>query len=279
MSRPRPAAPTASIVRANVFTVFNLILVAAGVLTFAFGHWEDALFIAILVANAGIGIVQEARAKRALDRLAALVAPHATVVRDGAPRHAGLEEIVPGDLIRLDAGDQVVADGILEQSGGLRIDESILTGESRAVSRRVGDEVRSGSFAVEGSGLYTVTAVGSDSYAERLADVARTFRHPRSPLERSLNRLLLVMVAVMVPLGAILGYAVAEQKKPIGDAVPTAVAAVVHARSRGADPAHEPHLRGCGASDDASRCARTAAECHRVACLRRCRVPRQDGHA
>ena len=217
----------ASIVRANILTVFNLILVVAGILTFAFGHWEDALFIAILVANAGIGIVQEARAKRALDRLAALVAPHATIVRDGTSRQVHLEEVVPGDLIRLEAGDQLVADGVLERSDGLRLDESILSGESRAVSRNSGEEVRSGSFAVEGSGFYTVTAVGRDSYAERLADVARTFRHPRSPLERSLNVLLFAMVAVMVPLGAVLGYSIAEQKKPIGDAVPTAVAAVV----------------------------------------------------
>jgi len=224
---PSTSRSYASIVRANVFTVFNLILVAAGVLTFAFGHWEDALFLAILVANAGIGIVQEARAKRALDRLAALVAPDATIIRDGKPLRVGIEGVVAGDLIHLEAGDQLVADGRLERSDGLRLDESILTGESRAVSRAAGEEVRSGSFAVEGAGLYTVTAVGPDSYAERLADIARTFRHPRSPLERSLNYLLLAMVAVMVPLGAILGYALAERDTELGEAVPTSVAAVV----------------------------------------------------
>jgi P-type E1-E2 ATPase len=223
----RTSRSLASIVRANVFTVFNLILVAAGVLTFAFGHWEDALFIAILVANSGIGIVQEWRAKQALDRLAALVAPHATVVRDGHARRVGVMDIVPGDLVRLAAGDQLVADGVLERSDGLRLDESILTGESRAVMRTRGDDVRSGSFAVEGAGLYTVTAVGSDSYAEKVADVARTFRHPRSPLERSLNQLLFVLVGVMIPLGAILGYALAASDTSLDEAVPTAVAAVV----------------------------------------------------
>src|SRR5262245_419830 len=197
----------ASIVRANVFTVFNLILVSFGVLTFAFGHWEDALFIGILVANAGIGILQEWRAKQALDRLAALVAPHATVVRDGRPRSVGVDEVVEGDLIRVEAGDQLVADGLLDQADGLSLDESILTGESHAVPRFAGDEVRSGSFAAEGSGLYTVTGVGKASYAEKVADVARTFRHPRSPLERALNLLLIVMVAVMLPLGAIFGCA------------------------------------------------------------------------
>ena len=217
----------ASIVRANVFTVFNLILVVAGVATFVFGHWEDALFIAILVANSGIGIIQEARAKRALDQLAALVAPTATVIRGGRQRQVGVDQVVAGDLVRIQAGDQLVADGKLEQSAGLTLDESILTGESHAVPRHTGDEVRSGSFAAEGSGLYTVTAVGAGSYAEKVADVARSFRHPRSPLEHSLNLLLLTLVGIMVPLGAMLGYSLWTQKTPLSEAVPTAVAAVV----------------------------------------------------
>jgi cation-transporting P-type ATPase E len=224
---PQTSRSLASIVRANVFTVFNLILVAAGILTFVFGHFEDALFIGILVANAGIGIIQEWRAKTALDRLAALVAPHATVVRDGESREVGVEEVIEGDLVRLSPGEQLVADGTLERSDGLQLDESILTGESQAVQRRPGDEVRSGSFAVEGSGYYTVTAVGKNSYAERLAAIARDFRHPRSPLERSLNTLLFILVGVMVPLGAMLGYALWAEKTPLDDAVPTAVAAVV----------------------------------------------------
>ncbi len=224
---PQTSRSLASIVRANVFTVFNLILLSAGVLTFAFGAFEDALFVAILVANASIGIFQEWRAKSALDRLAALVAPHATVVRDRGPRRVAVEEVVVGDLVRLDPGDQLVADGTLHRSDGLLLDESILTGESRAIQRRAGEEVRSGSFAVEGSGYYTVTAVGKDSYAERIAMAARDFRHPRSPLERSLNTLLFVLVGVMVPLGAMLGYALWANKTPLDEAVPTSVAAVV----------------------------------------------------
>lgn len=224
---PSTSRSVASIVRANVFTVFNLILVAAGILTFAFGHWEDALFIAILVANAGIGIVQEYRAKVALDRLAALVAPHATVVRDGVAQRLPVEEVVVGDLLRIEAGDQLVADGQLVQADGLAIDESILTGESHPIPRYAGEAVRSGAFAVEGSGFYTVSAVGRDSYAERVADVARTFRHPRSPLERALNHLLLIMVAVMIPLGALFGYALWERGADLNEAVTTGVAGVV----------------------------------------------------
>jgi cation-transporting ATPase E len=217
----------ASIVRANVFTVFNLILGVAGGVTLAFGEWQDALFLGVLFANAAIGTGQEVRAKRALDRLSALVAPQATVVRDGEPRRLPVEEVVVGDLVRLGPGDQVVADGTLERADWLRLDESILTGESRPVERATGEEVRSGSFAVEGVGEYSVTAVGEDSYAERLTGQARSFRHPRSPLERALNRLLFVLVAVLVPLGVVLGYALWHRHAGMSTAVPTSVAAVV----------------------------------------------------
>jgi len=228
-SRRPPASSRsyASIVIANVFTVFNLILAVFGMLTLAFGAWEDALFLGVLVGNTLIGATQEVRAKKALDRLSALVAPTATVVRDGKPLRVAPEQLVVGDLVQLQPGDQLVADGQLELSQGLMLDESILTGESRLVAREPGDELRSGAFAVEGNGHYTATAVGVDSYAGRITGEARRFRHPRSPLERAMNRLLYGLVAAMVPLGAVLGYALWERHEPISSAVTTAVAAVV----------------------------------------------------
>jgi cation-transporting P-type ATPase E len=216
-----------SIVVANVFTVFNLILLAAGVLTLSFGDAQDAIFLAILVANAGIGIAQEVRAKRILDRLAALVAPTANVLRDDKPRRVDVDEVVEGDVVLLDAGDQVVADGTLRRSDGLALDESILTGESEPVPKDAGDDVQSGSFAVEGAGAYLVTAVGENSYAARVAGEAREFRHPRSPLERSINRLLFVLVGVLVPLGVALGWVLYRRHTSLHNAVPTTVAAVV----------------------------------------------------
>ena len=226
-SSRRSSRSYASIVRANVFTVFNLILGLAGAATLAFGEWQDALFIGVLFANASIGTAQEIRAKRALDKLSAFVAPHATVLRDGEPRELPVEEVVVGDVVRVGPGDQVVADGSLSRAEWLRLDESILTGESRAVERVAGDPIRSGSFVIEGMGEYQVSAVGSDSYAERVTGQARSFRHPRSPLERALNRLLFVLVAVLVPLGVVLGYALWHRHVTVGNAVPTAVAAVV----------------------------------------------------
>jgi len=227
VAQPGSSRSYRSIVLANVFTIFNLILLVAGVLTLAFGDWQDALFLAILVGNSAIGIAQEVRAKRTLDRLAALVAPTATVVRDGAPRRVEVEDVVDGDVVVVEPGDQIVADGVLRRSSGLAVDESILTGESVPVSRDDGDEVRSGSFAVEGGGAYVVSAVGDESYAARLAGEAREFRHPRSPLERAVDRLLFLLVAILVPLGVALVWALYRRHTSLHDAVPTTVAAVV----------------------------------------------------
>jgi cation-transporting P-type ATPase E len=224
---PVSSRSTASIVRANVVTPFNVILASLGLVTLVFGDWRDALFLGIVVTNAGIGIWQELRAKRKLDELAALVVPHAAVVRDGEERGLRVEELVDGDLVRVRAGDQVVADGQVVASEGLRLDESILSGESRPVSRVVGDELRSGSFVVEGSGSFVVSAVGADSYAERLVGEAREFRHPRSPLERSIDRLLYILVAAMVPLGLMLIVVLWKQDVGIHHAVNTAVAGMV----------------------------------------------------
>jgi P-type E1-E2 ATPase len=123
-----------------------------GATTLAFGEWQDALFLGVLLSNSAIGITQEVRAKRALDRLTALVAPTAAVVRDGATRVIPVEEVVEGDLIRLQPGDQLAADGELVRAKSLALDESILTGESRPVVRGSGERARSGSFVVEGAG-------------------------------------------------------------------------------------------------------------------------------
>ena len=149
-----------------------------GVLTITFGSWRDALFLGILVSNIAIGSFQEIRSKRALDRLAALVAPEAVVVRDGVDRRVPVDQVVVGDLVRLAAGDQVVADGTVVSADGLALDEANLTGESESVVRGPGEPVWSGSFVVEGTALFEATAVGPDSRAERLTATARAFRHP-----------------------------------------------------------------------------------------------------
>jgi magnesium-transporting ATPase (P-type) len=200
LPRERSSRSYASIIRANTLNIPNGILLLFGVLTIVFATWRDALFLGILVSNVVIGSFQEIRSKRALDRLAALVAPDAVVVRDGAERHVAIEQLVVGDVVRLAAGDQVVADGTLIGAEALALDEANLTGESEPAVRGAGDPVWSGSFAVEGVGVFETTAVGPDSRAARLATTARAFRHPRSPLERANDRLLLWLVVLSVPL-------------------------------------------------------------------------------
>ncbi|MBO0825993.1 MAG: cation-translocating P-type ATPase, partial [Actinobacteria bacterium] len=160
----RTSRSVAEILRANILTRFNLILGALLAVILSVGAPQDALFGIVLVTNALIGIAQELRAKITLDRLAVLTAPRVRVIRDGAQRDVTVAELVSGDLVRLRAGDQLVADGIVRGSASLQADESLLTGESDPVGKEPGDELMSGSFVVAGSGDYLTTAVGADSY-------------------------------------------------------------------------------------------------------------------
>ena len=196
----------ASIARANVLTVFNLILAGFGAVTLIFGDPRDALFLGIVVANSTIGIAQEVRAKRALDRLSLVIAPSATVLRDGRTRSLPPEALVVDDVVLVQPVDQLIADGTLLSATNLRLDESILTGESEPVVHRAGDAVLSGAFVVEGTGAYRVTAIGQQSFAAHINGQARSFRHPRSTLERAINRLLYTLVGLVIALGVVLGY-------------------------------------------------------------------------
>ncbi len=196
-------------------------------LTLALGDPKDALFGGVIVANTLIGIVQEVRAKRVLDRLALLVAPHARVWRDGGMVDLAVEAVVPGDAIRVQPGDQVVADGRVITSRGLSLDESILTGESEPVGREAGAQVLSGAYCVAGSGDYLVEAVGAESFAERLAVEARAAGSPLSPLQADINRILRITVAGMVPLAALLVVSLMVRGAGVEESAATVVAGLV----------------------------------------------------
>ncbi len=224
---PRTSRSYAEIVWSNTFTLFNLILIALLVPMAVLGLWADMLFGGILIANTLIGIVQETRAKRTLDRLALLVAPKARVVRDGAPAELPVDRVVPGDLVLLEPGEQVIADGRVTEGRGLSLDESILTGESDAIAKGRGDEVLSGAFCTAGSGAYVVEAVGADSFAERLAAEARGTRTQLSPLQIDINRILKITVGVMIPLSVLLLIAVFWQDQGVVESAQRTVAALV----------------------------------------------------
>jgi magnesium-transporting ATPase (P-type) len=193
-----------SIVRANVLTLFNAIILVFFILILSQGLWADALFGLIAIVNSAIGIRQEVKAKETLDNLALLVAPRAEVIRDGRGIELRAEEIVPGDVIRVEPGDQLVADGDVVDSRGLTLDESLLTGESDGIQKRRGDRMLSGSFATSGSGHYEVDAVRGDSYAEKIAGQAKEFRHPPSPLQLEVDQILRATAILLVPMAILM---------------------------------------------------------------------------
>jgi len=197
----RTSRTVLEIVRANVLTFFNGLLATLWVVAVLAGRWQNAVFGGVIVANAAIGIVQEVRAKRTLDRLAVLNAPVARVVRDGAERDVPVAEVVLDDLLVLTAGDQVPADAVVLTCSGLAVDESLLTGEADAVGKQIGDAVWSGSIVVAGRAGVQAVAVGESSYATRLATEARRFTITFSELVASTNRLLRWIAIVLVVVG------------------------------------------------------------------------------
>src|SRR5215213_6308214 len=221
-----------SIVLANVFTLFNGIIFVFFVLILSLGLFADALFGLIAAVNSYIGIRQELKAKRTLDELALLVAPTAKVIRGGRVLEARADEVVPGDVVRVEPGDQLVADGDVIESRGLTADESLLTGESDGIRKQTGDRLLSGSFAVSGSGYYELDAVREDSYAEKLAGEAREFRHPPSPLQEEINRILWATTILLVPLAILLIVALSPEGLVLLLSVTFAVAAVRLAKRR-----------------------------------------------
>ncbi|CAM3042019.1 Calcium-transporting ATPase [Arthrobacter ulcerisalmonis] len=188
------------IFRSNVLTLFNGIVAGSFVLLLLIGQWQDALFGFAAVGNALIGVVQEFRAKRSLDRLAILNAPRARVRRNGLIEDVDIQDVVLDDVLILRAGDQVPADAALLFAVGLEADESLLTGESAAANKIMGSEVLSGSIIVSGNGEAIVTRVGMDSYVGRLTSEAKRFTLVHSEIRQDLNRFLGWITLALIPI-------------------------------------------------------------------------------
>ena len=201
---PAPGRSLSQILRANVLTRFNAILGSLFVVVVIIGPPQDALFGAVLVVNTGIGVAQELRAKRALDRLAILTAGRARAVRDGTVTEIALDRIVLDDVLELGRGDQVPVDGTVLSDDGLELDEALLTGEAKPVRKEPGDTIMSGSFVVAGTGRIRAVGVGAHAYAARLQAQARRFSLIRSELQQGTNQILRLVTWVMVPAGLLL---------------------------------------------------------------------------
>jgi cation-transporting ATPase E len=226
-SAERTSRSLAEILRANILTRFNFILGTLLVAILAVGQLRDALFGIVLISNSLIGIVQELRAKRTLDRLAVLSAPRARVVRDSSTREVALKDIVLDDIVDVHTGDQIVADGIVRTAAGMQVDESLLTGESEPVDKSAGSSILSGSFVVSGSGRYQATAVGGNAYARQLAAEARYFRLARSELLEGINRILGYVTWAIVPVAVLLLFSQIHTGATWRDTVTGTVAGLV----------------------------------------------------
>ncbi|MFF7410714.1 HAD-IC family P-type ATPase [Streptomyces lydicus] len=195
----RSSRSTVDIVRANVFTRFNAIIGVLFAIILVIGPIQDGLFGFVIVANTGIGIVQELRAKKTLDKLAVIGEAKPAVRRDGVARPVPTSEVVLGDVIECGPGDKVVVDGEVLESDGLEIDESLLTGEADPVVKKPGDAVMSGSFVAAGGGAFTATKVGRAAYAAQLAEEASRFTLVHSELRTGISRILKYVTWMMVP--------------------------------------------------------------------------------
>src|SRR5215472_9597487 len=223
----QPTRTVAQILRANVLTRFNAILLGLFVIILIVGPVQDGLFGLVLVANSGIGILQELRAKRTLDRLSVLNAPSARAVRDAEVAVIPAGQVVLDDVLELQQGDQLVVDGRVLTGIGLEIDESLLSGEADPIGKGPGDEVLSGSFVVAGTGRIVATKVGPSSYAAMLTRQARGYSPARSEIRDAINRVLVWISWLLVIVGPALVFRQLSLGQDAHEALRGSVAALV----------------------------------------------------
>jgi cation-transporting ATPase E len=198
---PRSGRTTWDIVRANVFTRINFLLMVLFIMVLSTGSIVNSLFGFLIIINSGVGIVQELKAKRTLDNLAVVGEGKPTVRRDGVALELQRDELVLDDVIEIGPGDQIVVDGEVIEASYLEVDESLLTGESDPLENTPGSEVMSGSFVVAGFGAFRATRVGHDSYAARLTAEASKFSLVKSELQQGINQILRLITWLLIPVG------------------------------------------------------------------------------
>ena len=211
------------IIRENTLTFFNFLNLVLLVLVLLVGSYKNAFFVCIIVINTLIGIAQEIRAKKTIDKLAILTARKSVVIREGQKWTVPTEELVLDDVVCLKNGDQVPADArVLE--GSVEVNESLLTGESDNLPKNVGDELFSGSFVTSGEANCQIIHVGKDNYAAQITSEAKEFKRHNSELKNSLNAILKVISIIIVPIGALLFY---KQYYIVGDTFKDSIVSMV----------------------------------------------------
>lgn len=216
----------ADIIRANVFTFINLVLFGIGAVLVVLGLYSDAFAsVGIAFWNTVIGIAQELRAKRALDKIALLTRPKATVMREGKAIVVDPSMIVVGDILLVKAGDQIVVDGKVVSESRVDVDESLLTGESDLIAKHQGDQVFSGTYCVNGSAYYEAQMVGEQSVASKLTAGARAYRAEKTPLQVDIEFIVQLLVMVTLLIGTLFALAALVVSQPLTESA--RIAAVI----------------------------------------------------
>ncbi len=193
------------IIKDNTLTLFNILNIILALMVIFVQSFQNLLFINIVIINTFIGIIQEIKAKKTIDKLSLISQPHVTVLRDGSPQEIAFEKIVIDDILILKAGKQVPSDAQVV-SGELEVNESLLTGESESIMKYVGDELLSGSFVVSGQATVQVNRIGLENYASKLVEAVKVSKKPNSEIMKALNFIMKGISIVIIPIGIILLY-------------------------------------------------------------------------
>lgn len=217
----------AGIIRDNTFTLFNIINVVIASFIIFVGSYKNLLFLGVALCNTAMGIFQEIRAKRNIDKLTILTQAKVKVMRNGQVCELEQGEIVLGDIIVLNREDQICADGVIYQTDGLEVDESQLTGESEPVIKKTADSVMSGSFIVSGQAYVEVSAVGEQSFVSKISMEVKQEKRPDSELIRSIKKIIKVLTFIIIPLGLALFFSKYLQGLPLRESVLGTSAAMI----------------------------------------------------
>ena len=215
------------IIRDHTLTYFNFLNLFLGILILVSGQFKNITFMGVIIINTLIGIVQEMKVKKLVDKLAVITASKAAVIRDGEAKEIDIHEVVVKDTMVLTTGNQVCADAIVMESDGMEVNESMLTGESRPVKKNAGDRLMSGSFLTAGSGVVQVEYVGEDSYAYQLMKKAKTKKRASSEMQRTINRIIKVVGALIIPIGIMLYLSQKNAGSGFSDCLVGTVAGVI----------------------------------------------------
>ena len=211
----------------NLFTFYNMLNVVLAALVITTGSYRNMFFLGIVISNFLIGTIQELRAKKTVDSLSVLTAPTARVIRDGKESVIPCKELVLGDVVLIGAGDQITADATV-LGGEARLNESLITGESDAVLKTSGESVFSGSFVISGEAAVVLTAVGAESYAEKLTAEAKKLKTANSMLKTTMTNIIKTVTVFIVPMGVLtfINHYVSQELSYVDSMIPTVAAMV-----------------------------------------------------